>query len=225
MKPKNPKPAPPVDEAELLARVRAIAARTVGELGEVAGTHVPPSTHRAKGFVGQLMEHVLGASAGSRDDPDFLEIGVELKTLPIVGGKPKESTFVTTINLLDVPDTDFEDSSVARKLARVLWLPVQADRDLPLPERRVGSGVLWSPSEAQAKVLRADWDHIADLVVAGEVDRVTGHLGEALQVRPKAADGSVRMRAPDGDGGFRWTGPRGFYLRPSFTHQIIAGLA
>ncbi len=204
--------------------MRGIGGRSSGGRAATVGLFVPPTSHRAKGLVGQLMEAVLGASAGSKDEPDFLEIQVELKTLPVVKGKPKESTFVTTINLLEVPDTDFEDSSVARKLARVMWVPVQADPHLALSERRVGSAVLWSPSEAEYATLRSDWDRIADLVVSGEVDAITGHLGDALQVRPKAADGSVRMRAPDGDGGYQWTGSRGFYLRTSFTQRILEGL-
>lgn len=216
---------PPESEAELLDRVRSIAGMEVGELGERCGVHVPQTPLRAKGLVGQLVERVLGASAGSKDEPDFLEIGVELKTLPIgTRGTPKESTFVCSIKLNAMEDTDFEDSLVWRKLRRVLWVPVQADPELPLPMRRIGTGILWSPSAGQRQALQDDWERVATLVHEGEIDTITARLGQFLQVRPKAANNRIRQRAPGTDGSFQWTLPRGFYLRTAFTTQVLQTL-
>ena len=41
------------------------------------------------------------------------------------------------------------------KLSRVLWVPVEGARHIPLAERRVGSPLLWSPSEEEERLLRA----------------------------------------------------------------------
>ena len=60
------------------------------------------------------------------------------------------------------------------------------------------------------------------LIARGEVERITGHFGEALQVRPKAADSRARRLAPDHEGVPSWTLPRGFYLRTRFTESIVA---
>ncbi len=47
-------------------------------------------------------------------------------------------------------------------------------------------------------------------------------FGRWLQVRPKAADGSVRTLAPAGeDGALVETGPRGFYLRRRFVAAVL----
>lgn len=214
---------PPLSEDELLERANALAGRTIGEIGREHRVPIPPDTKRAKGLVGQLMETALGASAGSLGEPDFMEIGVELKTLPVLKtGSPKESTFICTIVLTEMSEIDFEDSLVWRKLRRMLWMPVQADPELPLPHRRVGMPILWSPSEAQRRVLRDDYERVATMVLKGDIDAVTGHLGTYLQVRPKGADSSVRQRAPGQDGGYQWTGPRGFYLRPQLTSQLLS---
>lgn len=216
---------PPTSEEELLLRARALAGRTVGEVAASHGVTIPASTTRAKGLVGQLAERALGADAGSLDEPDFRHLGVELKTLPVrADGRPKESTFVCTIKLAELPETDFEDSLVWRKLRRVLFVPVEAERELPLPGRRFGAPILWSPSPEEREVLQADYERIATLVLRGEVERITGHLGTYLQVRPKAADSRARSRAPDADDGFLWTGPRGFYLRTGFTERVLATL-
>ncbi|MEM9072587.1 MAG: DNA mismatch repair protein MutH [Myxococcota bacterium] len=214
--------SPPRSEDELLKRAHALAGWTIGEAAKKTGTDIPSSTARAKGLVGQLAEKVLGASAGSLDEPDFLEISVELKTLPLLpDGRPKESTFICTIKLHMMGETDFEDSLVWRKLKRVLFIPVEGDRSIPLPFRRFGSAILWSPTPAQRAHLQADYERVATLVLRGEVDSITGHLGTYLQVRPKGADGKVRKRAPDADDGYLWTGPRGFYLRTQLTQQIL----
>lgn len=217
---------PPTTEDELMTRAFDVAGRTLGELAIRLRRPLPEDgSARAKGVVGQLLEKALGASAGSRNEPDFVEIGVELKTLPVgTDGRPKESTFVATVPLVDIADTDFEESPVWHKLARVLWIPIEADPDKPLPERRVGAPILWSPSDPQERVLRQDYERVAGLVLEGQFDQITGYLGEYLQVRPKAAHGGVRTRAVDIDGEFEWTGPKGFYLRTQFTTQVLASL-
>ena len=212
---------PPTTEAELLNRAHALAGRTIGDIANELNVTVSPDPRRTKGLVGQLLERALGASAGSRDEPDFLELGVELKTLPIVAGRPKESTFVCTIKLNEMEDTDWEASLAWRKLRRVLWIPVEADRAKSMMERHIGAPILWTPSDEQRRALQDDWERVATLIANGEVDTITGHLGTYLQVRPKAAHGGVRKRAPDADGAFQWTNPKGFYLRTQLTEQIL----
>ena len=216
-------PAAPRSEEELLARAEALAGLPVGRLATDLGIAVPDEMRRAKGLVGRLMEEALGATAGTASVPDFAELGIELKTIPLdAAGKPKESTFVCSIPLPEVADTDWEQSAVCRKLARVLWVPVEGERERPLALRRVGAPFLWSPSDRQLAVLRGDWELFSMLIARGEVERITGHFGEALQVRPKAADSRARRLAPDHEGVPSWTLPRGFYLRTRFTESIVA---
>ena len=83
---------------------------------------------------------------------------------------------------------------------------------------------MWSPTSGELARLRADWELLAAMIARGDIGEITGHLGAALQVRPKAADGSARRRAPDEEGAVQWTIPRGFYLRPSFTGAVIERL-
>lgn len=216
-------PAAPQSEAELLSRAHRLAGRTVGELGADAGIALPPDTRRDKGIIGDLVEWALGADAGGADSPDFTLLGVELKTIPLApSGRPRESTFVCSIRLEDAGDVEWEASRARRKLARVLWVPVQAGPDIPLAERRLGSALLWSPSEAQEDALRADWEELSGLIGQGQLDQITAHLGECLQIRPKAAHSAVRGNARDEGGAPVRTLPRGFYLRPSFTASLFA---
>ena len=217
--------APPESEAELISRAWEVAGLTLGELGARVDVDVPDESLRAKGLAGQLLEKVLGATAGSRAEPDFVGLGIELKTIPLdATGKPKESTFVCSISLAAMEDTDWERSTVLKKLSNVLFVPVEAASDTPLRDRRVGRAYLWAPSTEERRLLRTDWERLAEMIAAGDVEQITGHLGEVLQVRPKAPHGQSRRRAPDQEGAVQWTMPRGFYLRPAFTGAVLARL-
>ncbi len=178
---------------------------------------------RAKGLVGQLMELALGADAGNKDQPDFLGLDVELKTIPLRrDGRPKESTYVCSISLPKMADREWEDSIVWRKLKRVCFVPIESERAIPLPDRRVGGGFIWSPTDDEVAALRADWERLAAMIARGQIDEITAHLGDVLQVRPKAPNAAAKRMTLDTDGAPRWANPRGFYLRARFTEQIVA---
>ncbi len=214
--------SPPQSEAELYARARALSGLTLGQLAERLGETAPPDLRRAKGFVGQIVERALGATAGSRAQPDFEGIGVELKTLPVDRrGRPAESTFVCTIDLGDVGDVEWTDSWVKKKLSRVLWVPVEGERSIPPAERHLGEPLLWSPDAEEEAALRFDWDELSGMIGRGDVESITGHLGQVMQVRPKAANSRARRRGYDADGAPFAALPRGFYLRASFTAAIL----
>jgi DNA mismatch repair protein MutH len=214
--------SPPATELELLTRAQALAGASLGELALRCGSPVPPDLKRAKGFVGGLVERLLGASAGSRALPDFPELEIELKTLPVDrAGAPLESTFVCTIPLMEIGDVEWAASRVRRKLARVLWMPVQGDRDIPVGERRLGQPLLYRLTEDDEAQLRADWEELAGLIGRGHVESLTGHLGRFLQIRPKAAHSRARRLGFDADGVPFAALPRGFYLRASFTRALL----
>lgn len=182
----------------------------------------PEDLKRHKGWVGQLLEQALGASAGSLSEPDFQAIGVELKTVPLNRlGQPRESTYVCTVPLQRVGET-WEASWVRNKLRRVLWLPIEAEPDIPLERRRVGQAVLWSPSPEQERILRRDWEELMEMVSLGKIEKITAKQGVYLQIRPKAADSHVQTQAIGSTGESISTTPRGFYLRTRLTAEIMA---
>ncbi|STV10907.1 DNA mismatch repair endonuclease MutH [Klebsiella pneumoniae subsp. ozaenae] len=102
------------------------------------------------------------------------------------------------------------------KLQRVLWIPVEGERTIPLAARRVGAPLLWSPDEDEERQLRMDWEELMDLIVLGEVERITARHGEVLQLRPKAANSKALTEAIGARGETILTLPRGFYLKKNF---------
>jgi DNA mismatch repair protein MutH len=210
---------PPASEAELLSRVRALEGLSLAEIADRLGASVEVGLH-AKGKPGTLLERALGATGGSQAEVDFPGLGIELKTVPMgERGTPRESTYVCRIQLMDADAQEWESSWVRRKLSRVLFVPLVGDGAALV----VGRAVLWSPTPEEDAALRADFDEIMGTLATGGVEGLTAHVGEHLQVRPKAAHGGVRTAALGADGETISTVPRGFYLRASFTAAILSG--
>jgi DNA mismatch repair protein MutH len=213
---------PPRTEQELLGRAQDLAGVTLSELAATFGVEAPLDLRRAKGFVGNLVERALGATAGSRALPDFPELAIELKTLPVDrSGVPLESTFVCTIPLTEIGDVEWEESRVRRKLAHVLWVPVEGERAIAVGARRLGQPLLHRLSPEDEAELRRDWEELAGLIGRGHVESLTGHLGRCLQIRPKAASSRSRRVGIDAEGVPFSALPKGFYLRPSFTGALL----
>ena len=213
---------PPESEQALLERAHRIAGCSLAELATELGLSVPNELLRAKGWVGTLLERTLGASAGSRSEPDFPDLGVELKSLPVdAKGTPRESTFVCTIELSRIPEIEWQASRVKNKLARVLWVPIESEPTLSIAARRVGTPLLWSPDPEEEGALRFDWEELAGQISVNGTESVTAHLGRFLQVRPKAAHSRVRRTVIDAEGAPYSANPRGFYLRTAFTKRLL----
>lgn len=214
----------PQSEASLLQRCQQLSGKTIGQLAAQMQQVVPVDLRSHKGWVGNLLERSLGADAGNQAEPDFVSLGIELKTLPInARGTPKESTYVCTVNPNASAEIHWQTCWLRRKLSKVLWLPVEADSAIPLAERYIGQAVLWQPTPQQELILQQDWEELMEIMIAD--GGVTAKLGRYLQVRPKAANSRVTTRRIGYDGEVELHHPRGFYLRTCFTQQILSGKA
>lgn len=217
------KPYPPQSKTELLDRVNQIAGLTLGEIANQYAFKVPKDLLRDKGWTGQLIEYVLGATSASKPEPDFAHLGIELKTLPIsYSGKPLETTYVSVTPLKNLENVEWANSVVKKKLSHVLWLPILAQRDISPTDRIVGNGFLWQPNARQEAQLREDWEELTEMIALGKIEQINGHFGQVLQIRPKAANSKALTQAVGPNGKEIMTLPRGYYLKTEFTKEILA---
>ncbi len=213
---------PPKSEAELIQRAENLKDRSLGELALLMNLKMPENFSREKGFIGQLLELVLGASAGSKSEPDFQTLGIELKTLPLkINGQPKESTYVSIVPLLSSSLIAWRESAVYAKLRRVLWIPYLFDKASHPQDWLIKAPILWSPSTEDERVLKNDWQELMSMVQMGELAQIDARLGEYLQIRPKGMNASARRQGLNEEGQAIATSPLGFYLRPEFTNKIL----
>lgn len=209
-------------EDALLSKCRDLEGLSLAQLAHHLGWSIPRNPLQRKGWVGMALELALGTTAGVFPVPDFVELGIELKSIPINHlGKPAESTFVTSISLLTIHRETWGTSQCFSKLKRVLWVPVEADKRLEFSQRRIGRAQLWSPTHIQNKQLEEDWLELTSLIIQGKLEDIHAGLGMNLQIRPKASNGKSLCHGFDEHGNKILTLPRGFYLRSSFTNGII----
>jgi len=212
----------PHSQSELMQRAASIAGYSLGEIARNIELAIPLDLKKEKGWVGKLLELYLGANSGSKAERDFSHLGIELKTIPINRlGLPLETTFVSVAPLTANHGITWESSHVKYKLSKVLWIPVEGDRTLPLASRRVGLPILWQPSKQEELQLKHDWQELMDMIVLGQIEKITARQGEYLQIRPKAANGKALTEAFNENGESIMTRPRGFYLKKQFTTQIL----
>ena len=213
---------PPENLPELLERAYLMAGVNLAHIAAQRGLSAPKDLKRDKGWVGQLIEMELGAIAGSKPEQDFLHLGVELKTIPIDSrGHPLETTYVCVAPLHNIQGLTWQNSLVCHKLQRVLWVPIEGERCIPVGERRIGTPILWEPTPHELQLLQQDWEEIMELIALGKVDKVTARHGEVLQLRPKAANSKALTQSIAADGSLKMTNPRGFYLKKNFTASIL----
>lgn len=207
---------------ELMQSAEALAGLTLGEVAEIAHVKVPINFKREKGWTGQLIELCLGASAGSKTQQDFAQLGIELKTIPIdEHGKPLETTYVCYAPLTNTAGIEWQTSSVKNKIRQVLWVPIDGTREVAPKDRCIATPFLWSPDASQDNQLRSDWEELMEMIALGQIENITARHGQYLQLRPKAANGSALTQAIGVNGQIIHTRPRGFYLRKEFTTKIL----
>jgi DNA mismatch repair protein MutH len=210
----------------LIAHARALVGVELGALADGLGLPVPVGRVRTKGWSGQVIEQELGAVVGGARGPDFGALGVELKTVPVTAAlAPIESTAVCQIDPIAIAGESWLTSYVRHKLARVLFVALEVPPDArSVGERLVAAVRLWTPSRDEDDTLRADFElFVRDYFRRGRADDITGHLGVALQVRPKGRDAADLRAGYDAEGRPTRVGKCGFYLRPSFVGRILAG--
>ena len=207
----------------LLRHARALVGTSLAEIADGLGMPVPIGAVTTKGWSGQIIERELGAGS-TVHGPDFAELGIELKTVPVRADLfPLESTAVCHIDPVAIAGESWMTSYARKKLSQVLFVALEISQGTTsVGERQVSAVKLWSPTPAEEDLLRADFElFVRDYFRRGRAAEITGHLGQVLQVRPKARSSSERRAAFGPDGKSTSIGRSGFYLRPAFVCGIL----
>src|SRR5262249_37690985 len=119
--------APPLDIVELAERAQALAGRSIEAIARSLDFARGACAVHTTGNVGGLVERALGATGGSSAIHDFPHLGIELKTIPMHGETPTESTYVCTVPIDDADRAEWSTSWTRAKLSHVLWVPFDVD--------------------------------------------------------------------------------------------------
>lgn len=211
----------PQNLQELVRQCQQMQYKSLGQLANELALKPPSSLNNAKGWIGQLIENYLGASAASRALPDFPHLGIELKTIPVnQKHRPLESTYVCTVQT-NATTQNWRESWVYQKLRQVLWVPIQGEKSVPIQDRIVLKPILWQMDHAYEQILKCDWEELMEMMQLGIAKNLTARFGTYLHIRPKAANSKVLIEYTDINGIKTKIVPKGFYLRQAFTENIL----
>lgn len=178
----------------------------------------------SKGSFGQTLETQYFLYQNNNDSrPDFWEVGVELKTTPVIKRRDgrlraKERLSITQINYVTVVEESFESSSLLKKMSSMLvvfyqYLPGISSLDFPIEKV-----VMWELPDSDYALIKADWETIVDKVRSGLAHELSGSDTLFLEAAPKAANSSVRRSQPYSSIPAK---PRAFALKPTYVNSIF----
>lgn len=153
---------------------------------------------RNKGGLGGFVEeNIFEYSANNDDNPDFIDVGIELKVTPVKKNldgsiSSKERLVLNMINYKSEATTDFKTSSFYHKNRRLLiWFYLYALGVHPSNFEITDYYLLEFENSLQYKVIERDWTIIHDKIVHGKAHEISESDTEFLAACTKGANSSV----------------------------------
>ncbi len=172
-----------------------------------------------KGGLGQAVEYCyFKYEPNSSQEPDFPEVGLELKTTPIKRNKnksiaAKERLVLTMINYFDVVDETWETSVCYKKMEDILLISYLYEQEKEIYDYEIEFVGIQSFSSEDLSVIEKDWKIIVDKVRRGEAHNLSSADTHYLEACPKSSNSSVRRNQPFSDIPAK---PRAFALKSSY---------
>ena len=156
-----------MDEQSLIAHARALKGVRLGDI-DPSLNDVRPSAS-TKGTIGHAIEAYFNIATNSAQEPDFPELGIELKVTPVVRGahglRSKERVSITQINYTDMLTTPYETSHLWGKTRKILFVFYQYLPEQPIGGFPITAVYLWEPSEFEEDALRTAYAHVRQAVL------------------------------------------------------------
>ena len=193
---RNDAPYDPTDRESLLSYSLRLKDKTLGEVCDVALLGL---SSKDKGKFGSILERgYYRIEKNNENKPDFEELGIELKTTPMVRTtkkkyRPKERLSLNMIDYCGLIEKGFE-GSLLKKNRELLVVFYLHDDQLVVEDRRILKVVLWTFSEEDIRVIEEDWNTIANMVLEGRAHEISCGQTYYLEAAPKGAGGGKGMK-------------------------------
>jgi len=179
---------------------------------------------RGKGSFGESVEYYyFGYEPNSKSEPDFNEVGLELKVTPlkeIRGGKlvPKERLVITMINFMTVVNERFETSTLYHKISQILMMHYLHDDDSDPFDYEFKLIHLWRIPPEDLPTIQEDWETIVNKIRNGLAHEISGSDTDYLEACTKSSDSSITRAQPYSKIPAK---PRAFALKASYIRTIV----
>jgi DNA mismatch repair protein MutH len=167
-----------------------------------------------KGFKHSLIVRLL--SNGRKSAPELDKAGIEIKTITLTqSGKPKEHMSFPGFRFMDIIQQEWEDSSFNEKIERK-FLFVVFKLDERGEERLFRFGYWNMPYKDRLEAQRV-WEETKSRVLIDAKDLPKVGESYLAHVRPKARDGSDKIRTPQGEMHLKQC----FWLNQNYLHKVV----
>ena len=149
-----------------------------------------------KGMLGILIEEAwFGYPANSKQEADFGETGVELKSTPYEGEgskiRPGETLSLTQINYAAPQEENFYKSHVWEKLQKILIVYYRRQKEIADQRRSklfypINYVFMLRPDKKDLAIIEADYKLLTGYMLRGQADKLSRTHGMYLGVAPKS---------------------------------------
>lgn len=176
-----------------------------------------------KGAIGTVIEESwFGYTPNSESEPDFPEVGIELKVTPYLRGKngirAKERLVCNIINYMEEYDKTFQTSAFWHKCNTMLLMSYEHHADKPKGDFRIDEAILFSFPEEDLIIIEHDWETIMKKVRTGRAHELSEGDTLYLAACTKGVNASSVRSQPFS------TAPakqRAYSLKASYMTQIL----
>lgn len=217
--PRDELPYNPSDRQSIIDYAYLLEGHTLQEACDIDSHEAHETKKGNKGGLGQAVEYYyFKYEPNSDQEPDFPEVGMELKTTPIKRNKnksisAKERLVLTMIDYFKVVDETWETLTCLEKMRDILLIsylhePAKNVFDYEIEYARPQD----FPAEDMA-VIQDDWETIVEKVRQGRAHELSGGDTHYLEACTKSANSSKRRPQPFSD---ILAKPRAFALKSSY---------
>ena len=185
-------------EEELVYKAKQAEGKTFGEIDKSGRIE----NERAKGQLGQIIEEsFFGYEVNSNSEPDFAELGIELKVTPVRRNKngtlsAKERLVLNIINYHEEVQTKFENSSVWNKNQEILMMFYEWIPKVKRAEYQILKSYLHKFPEDDLAIIKQDWEFIVQKIIDGRAHELSEADTNYLAASTKGANRSSLRTQP-----------------------------
>ena len=186
-------------------------------------------SHYKKGASGLIIENLLGLENNGSPLADLVDLGVEIKVLPIQlhNLKVKEPTQIKMINFIEVAKETWETAKIRDKIETIFWIVYGVPRDATSKKNESQDRYIlldWfidAPNQQKQTVFKQDWELIQSYIIKGEGDKLSCSMGTYIEPKTKGKNNKDLTDAPDGKGGTTKVRRRAFYFKKNYTNNNV----
>lgn len=186
-----------------------------------------------KGWIGNSIESDwFGLANNSRQEADFLDLGVELKVTPIImtkkGWSAKERLTLNIFDFYDEYKRNFKEASFLKKASLIELIYYEFVKDTPSPEYYIKAATLLDLNKLPKEdmlIIEQDWNIIVNKIKEGKAEELSDSLTKYLGATTKGSKSERNMTTqPFSD---KKAHRRAFTLKGSYmtflARQIMSG--